>query len=365
MFRLILKTALLTCVLTGIWIKFSKQVKWYDLDAHQIKLKSRIPTSGGIAIFVGFWLMSLFQLGNLILSKQYFGVFLASLIVLITGIVDDRYELSPFKKLFGILIASNVVYFVSDVTFATTLLPYASPIVYHILEYLFTIGWLTLVCNAINLIDGLDGLATSTMIISLIALIFITLNFSLSIPLVLTTMLLILLGSLFGFLPWNWTPAKVYLGDTGSLWIGFMYGVLTVNQLKNASFYSLILPMILYAVPLIDTVFAVIRRFLNKQRITEGDNQHIHHRLLSLGLKEWQVVLIMNGITISFSALAILTQLFREWRQVILLMIILLVIGLIGWMLWINYHQTQQMCKKDKENINIHEKRKTKDKNIK
>ncbi|MBG9983001.1 undecaprenyl/decaprenyl-phosphate alpha-N-acetylglucosaminyl 1-phosphate transferase [Aerococcaceae bacterium DSM 111020] len=349
MLRLIFITAALTCILTGIWIQLSKRMGWYDLDAHQIKQRSRIPTSGGIAIFVGFWLMTLIHLGELILTEQYFGIFLASMIVMITGVVDDRYELSPFNKLLGIFIASNVVYFVSDVTFSTTLLPYASPNVYQTLEYLFTIGWLILVCNAINLIDGLDGLATSTMIISLTALIFITLNFSLSIPFVLTTMLLILLGSLFGFIPWNWMPAKVYLGDTGSLWIGFMYGVLTVTQLKNASFYSLILPMVLYAVPLIDTVFAVIRRCLKKQRITEGDNQHIHHRLLSLGLKEWQVVLMMNGITIAFSALAILTQLFREWRQVILLVIILLVIGLLAWMLWINYDQAQKMYQREKE----------------
>lgn len=339
MMDIVLYAAIATGVLTGLWLYWSKKWRWFDRDDHEIKNRKRIPTSGGIAIFIGFWLIVFIRLGDLMFTQQYLGIFLASLIVLITGLLDDCYELSPIQKMLGLFVASNVVFFVSNVTFSTTLLPHASPLVYQMLEYLFTIGWLLLVCNAINLIDGLDGLATSTMVISLFALVFITINFSLSIQLVLTTMLLTLLGALLGFLPFNWSPAKIYLGDTGALFIGFMYGVLTVSQLKNASFYSLFLPMILYAVPLFDTAFAIIRRLIKRQKITEGDNQHIHHRLLHLGLKEWQVVLIMNVITIAFSGLAILTQLFREWRQVILMVIILMMISLAAWVLYISYKQ--------------------------
>lgn len=349
MVKLVLISAVTTAVLTGLWLYFSKRLYWFDRDDHQIKKRKVIPTSGGIAIFVGFWLIIFLYLGDLILSRQYLGIYFASLVVLVTGLLDDRFELTPLQKTSGLFIASNVVFFVSNVTFSTTLLPNASPYVYQLLQYLFTIGWLLLVSNAINLIDGLDGLATSTMIISLLALVTITLNFSLSIQFVLTVMLLVLLGTLIGFLPFNWAPAKIYLGDTGALFIGFMYGVLTVTQLKNASFYSLILPMLLYAVPIFDTVFAVIRRMLKRQKITQGDNQHIHHRLMHLGLKEWQVVVLMIIITTAFSGLAILTQLFKQWRQVILLIIILLLVGLLVWMLYASYKQQRETCESKDE----------------
>ena len=107
--------------------------------------------------------------------------------------------------------------------------------------------------------------------------------------------------------------------------------------------------MLLYAVPIFDTVFAVIRRMLKRQKITQGDNQHIHHRLMHLGLKEWQVVVLMIIITTAFSGLAILTQLFKQWRQVILLIIILLLVGLLVWMLYASYKQQRETCESKDE----------------
>lgn len=308
----LLGTALFSAVLTFSLIKL------YQKFANKPTKRQVIPPLGGIAIFISFWagFFSLFP--SLMFNSSQWNTFLASGIILLTGIIDDQFVLNPRQKSVGILLAANVIYFMADIEFSTALLPAISPNVFNILSYVLTIAWIYFVTNAINLLDGLDGLASSVSVVSLLTLAITTYYFSLSIRIVVLMMLLLLAASIIGFLPFNWFPARIYLGDTGALFIGFMYATLTVTNLKNASFFSLIIPIILYIVPLFDTSFAIFRRLMTGRSLIERDEDHIHHRLLRLGMSEPQVVLIMLGTTLVFSILAILSHAYPHWRNYIL-----------------------------------------------
>ncbi|UUX32944.1 MraY family glycosyltransferase [Fundicoccus culcitae] len=332
-FAVLLLTSILSYVFTLIITKLAYRYQWFDKDPHQIKdSQLRIPSFGGIAIFLSFWIGVFVLFPNLLYSAEHLSLLLASIVIVITGLIDDVYELSPLKKTFGILLAANIVYFFTDVEFSSALLPVASPAVFNLVSYIATIVWIYLVTNSINLLDGLDGLASSVTATSLLSLAIITYFFSLSIRMTFLFMILLLLAAILGFLPHNWAPAKIYLGDTGALFIGFMYATLTVTNLKNASFYSLIVPVTLYAVPIFDFVYAFLRRMVNGQPVTEADQEHIHHRLLKLGLSEKKIVGLMISITLLFSGVAILANLLPSyrwlWAIVTLLMIFAMFLGM-------------------------------------
>lgn len=279
---------------------------------------------GGLAIFLSFWggFFALYPV--LLFNSPQWRMCLASLVIVITGLLDDYLELKPWQKSIGILLAANIIYFWTGLEFSSVLIPNLSPLLFDVLSYLLTIFWIYFVTNALNLLDGIDGLVSSVSITSLMTLIIMTFISSLSIRLTFIMMLILLTATILGFLPFNWYPAKIYLGDTGALFIGFMFASLSVFNLKNVSFFSLILPIMFYAVPLFDTSYSIIRRLLKGQSIVQKDEDHIHHRLLRFGLSVPQVVLIMIGVTIVFSFLAILTQVYRQIRDVILIMAALL-----------------------------------------
>lgn len=284
------------------------------------------PSFGGLAVFCSFWLGFFVMFPTLLIYSPQWNIFLASLVVLVTGVLDDYFELRPWQKSMGILIAANMIYFMADVTFSSILIAGVPTWLFEILAYLLTIGWIYFVTNAINLLDGVDGLVSSVSITSLITLSFMTYISSLSIRLTFIMMLVLLAAAILGFLPFNWYPARIYLGDTGALFIGFMFATLTVYNLKNVSLFSLIIPILFYAVPLFDTSYAIIRRLLTGQSMVEKDEDHFHHRLLRYNFSVPQVVVLMIIITIIFSGIAILSQLYLQIRGILISISILLII---------------------------------------
>lgn len=274
------------------------------------------PNYGGIAVFASFWLGFFTMFPVLLFNSPQWNIFLASAIVLLTGIIDDYFELKPWQKTLGILIAANVIYFYTDVAFSSVLIAEVPAWLFDSLAYVLTIAWIYFVTNAMNLLDGLDGLVSSVATTSLVTLTVMIYISSLSIRLTLIMMLVLLAASILGFLPFNWFPAKIYLGDTGALFIGFMFATLTVYNLKNISIFSLIVPILFYAVPLFDTSYAIGRRFLNGQSMVERDEDHLHHRLLRQGFTVPQIVILMIGITLVFSVFAIFSQIYHQFRWV-------------------------------------------------
>lgn len=312
-----LQVTLLSFVLTAVLLNIAKRRKWLDKDPHQIQVnQKKVASYGGIAIFFSFWIGAIFTIPQLLSSSNQFWLFIASIVILIVGIVDDTIELNPIQKSLGILLAANLLYFKAGIEFSSALLPEASPLFFEILSYSATIIWIYAVTNAVNLIDGVDGLASSVSIVSLITLIITTYFFSLSIRMAFLTMLILLTGSILGFLPFNWVPARIYLGDTGALFIGFMYAALSVSNLKNASLFSLLVPVLIYMVPLFDASYAMMRRFLTNKPIGQADREHLHHRLLRFGFSKRQVVLSMICITFTFSLIAIFSHIWPNYRVI-------------------------------------------------
>lgn len=316
--------------------RIAKKYQWYDKDAHAIKEHAKqIPALGGLALFFSFWIGMWGLFPQNLWQGNMGSILLGSTIILITGIIDDFVELSPLKKSLGIFIAANVIYFMGQITLSTKLFPDLPNQWFGILTYLATIGWIYIVTNAVNLLDGLDGLASSVSLTSLLTLVIIHYAFSQSIRMTHFAMMLLLCAALIGFLPHNWHPAKIYLGDMGALFIGFMYATLTVSDLKNATFFALLVPVVLYVVPIFDTVYAMCRRVLSGQSLAQADSEHMHHRLLRFGIPENQVVWVMVGVTILFSALAILSYMYPASRQILISIIVALVAGMVIGMKWL------------------------------
>lgn len=326
-----LTTALLCALLTYGLIRWSKRRQVYDLDPYRIKPQSKVATFGGTALFISFW-------AGVYLLKIPFSPFIktlafSSLIVLVTGIIDDYHPLSPFQKSIGILIASHLLYFQTDVQIAPYyLLHTLSTSVKQSLIYLATIGWLYFLTNSVNLLDGLDGVASSVSATSLMMLALISLNFSTTVQMSLIQMMLLLCCAIIGFLFFNWPPAKIYLGDTGSLFIGFMCAVFSVSGLKNASFYTLLVPLLVYLIPVFDTFYALIRRLLSGRSISKGDQEHLHHRMLHSGWQVQQIIFGLVSLTLVSGILASLTYTYYKYRHAILMAVILLILSLILWM---------------------------------
>lgn len=273
-------------------------------NARRVNTKP-MPTMGGLAIFLAFTFATFVLLRPQFNTHMLFSLFGAETVVIITGMIDDIKELTPKQKMFGLTIAALVVYFLAGVRMTEVNLGFLH----------FELGWLSLpvtllwilgITNAVNLIDGLDGLATGVSIIALSTMGIIGFFFLTTAEVGTPIMIFTLVAALIGFLPHNFHPAKIFLGDTGSLFIGFMLSVLSLQGLKNVTFISLIIPIIALGVPITDTLFAIIRRLLNRVPITQADKHHLHHRLMQMGLTHRQTVLVIYGIELIFSMIALL-----------------------------------------------------------
>lgn len=284
------------------------------------------PSYGGLAVFISFWLGFFTMFPVLLFTSPQWNIFIASLIVLITGIIDDYYDIKPWQKTLGILIGANLIYFNTGLTFSSVLIEGVPSWLFGAFAYVLTIGWIYFVTNAVNLLDGLDGLVSSVSITSLVTLSIMTYISSLSIRLTFIMMLVLLAAAIVGFLPFNWFPAKIYLGDTGALFIGFMFATLSVYNLKNVSLFSLIIPILFYAVPLFDTSYAIVRRFLSGQSMVEKDEDHLHHRLLRQGFSVPQIVWMMILTTAVFSAIALLSQIYLHLRWLLIFLSAVLIV---------------------------------------
>lgn len=306
-FIFVLLTIGLSAILTPIVRKISIKIGAVDEPNKRRVNKVPIPTMGGLAIYIAFFL-AIFFLQPITLETSI-PIFIAATIVIITGIIDDVKDIRPSLKIFGLLVATLIVIFMNNLIVERVNIPFYGDLFLPIwIGVPFTILWILAITNAINLIDGLDGLASGVSIISLTTIGVISLFFlgHGNTHIQVTIMIFTLVGAILGFLPYNFYPAKIYLGDTGALFIGFMISVLSLYGLKNITIISLLIPMVILGVPITDTVYAMLRRYLNKKPISSADKDHMHHRLMSLGLTHRQTVLLIYVISGIFSAIGLL-----------------------------------------------------------
>ncbi|KRM69469.1 glycosyltransferase family 4 protein [Apilactobacillus ozensis] len=330
-----------TMIISAVITPFIRKLafRWGAVDDPNKRRVNKIPmpTLGGLAIFIAYTIATMFLLRNQMPTQSLYGIFAGELIIILTGVIDDIYVLKPRQKVLGISLAALAVYFLGNVQMNTIGLPFLGNIGLGWLSLPITWIWILAITNAVNLIDGLDGLATGVAVIALTTM-GITGMFFLNVGnTYVSIMIFALVASCLGFLPYNFFPARIYLGDTGSLFIGFMISVFSLNGLKNATFITVIIPVIILGVPITDTVYAILRRMLNKQPISHADKHHLHHRLMQIGLTHRQTVLVIYGIALIFSFISLLYPISNLWGTILLTVATLLglelfveAIGLVG-----------------------------------
>ncbi len=262
--------------------------------------KRAVPKLGGVGIFLAF------LVGYMLFGEQSLrmnSILIGSFIIILTSIIDDIKPIRAYQKLIGHIIAACVIVFyggilLSDIT------AFGFYINFGKLAYPITIFFIVACTNIINLIDGLDGLSggiCSIFYITIAIIGFYQARYG-SLVMVLT---FIMLGSTLGFLVHNFYPAKIFAGDSATF-MGFIISIITLLEFKGAALTSLFVPLMILAIPILDTSFAIIRRLLKRQPIFAPDKEHIHHQLLGMNFSQRTTVLIIYGINILFALASIL-----------------------------------------------------------
>lgn len=288
-------------VLSPLVIKFANKIGLVDKPDERRVHKKIMPRAGGLAIFGGF-IAAVIYVSTI--SNFPKGIIIGAAIIVLTGFLDDKYQIKPIQKLFGQGLATVIVLLDGfQITYIT--IPFTDTMV-HITPALaipISIIWIIGVTNAINLIDGLDGLAGGVSAIAATSIFIMAIIMG---NIQVALLALALIGSIIGFLFFNFHPAKIFMGDTGSLLLGFLLAVFSVISFKQITLVTLFVPIIILAVPIVDTLIAIVRRRMNNQRIMDADKNHLHHRLLDIGLSHKQAVLYIYGIAVVFGTSAIL-----------------------------------------------------------
>lgn len=284
--------------------------------------KKIMPRMGGLAIYLAF-LIGIFILWPD--SSFTLPLIVGSVIIIITGILDDMYSLSPRVKMVAHFFAALVIV-QSGISVTFINLPFNGVLHLYWLSVPLTLLWIMGITNAINLIDGLDGLAVGVSSIVLMTIAGLSLTEG---NVFVFTVSTILLGSTLGFLPYNFHPAKIFMGDTGSYFLGYVISVLALLGFKNVTLFSLVVPIILLAVPISDTLFAIVRRLVNKKPLTAPDKSHLHHCLLRYGFSQRQTVVLIYGMSAMFALAAILFSTSTLLGSMIIIIGVMLVIELV------------------------------------
>lgn len=309
-------------LVTPLIIKFAPRVGAVDVP-NERKVHSReVPRLGGLAIVISFYLGVVFFLPS---STFLNGVLWGSFVIVVTGVLDDIFALSAKWKLTGQMISATIVV-LSGLYIKFMHIPFIGQIDIGWWGIPLTFVWILTVTNAINLIDGLDGLAAGISVIVLSTIVYLSLP-GLN---VVVQSAFVLIASILGFLIYNFHPAKVFMGDTGALFLGFMISVLSLLEFKNVTLFSLLVPALILGVPLSDTIFAVIRRLVNKKSISSADKSHLHHRILKLGFTHLQTVFILYCVSAIFSIAAILFSRSTLWLSIVVIFFVLFFIELLG-----------------------------------
>ncbi|MFB4259295.1 undecaprenyl-phosphate alpha-N-acetylglucosaminyl 1-phosphate transferase [Shouchella clausii] len=314
---------------TPLVIKWAHRFGFVDQPNKRKVHQKPMPRIGGLTFIFGTGIGLLAVADQLAADWQTTVAILAGALPIIAiGLLDDKLALRARTKLLFQLLSASIVVIGSGVSIDFISIPFGERIDLGLLSSIVTMIWLIAMMNAINLIDGLDGLAAGVAIIALSTMLVIAagnpaaygLVFAFGFPLI---------GSVGGFLIFNFHPAKFFMGDTGSLFLGYMIGILsTMGFFKSVTIVSVVVPLFILGVPILDTVFAIIRRKLNRQKIGSPDKGHLHHCLLNRGYGHRQAVLTIYGVSLLFAACAILLSMSSLWFSLLVLIVVALLIQL-------------------------------------
>lgn len=328
---------------TPYTIKFAKKKDIVSGEKGSRRMHNKqMPKFGGPAVILGFLVAVIYLLiimnmeGSINLfgwqeyGNKLLGMFLGIIVIAITGIVDDIKEIKPIVKLSGQLLAA-IIAISFGIRIEEISWPFlATPEIGEAMSIFITICWIVGITNAINLIDGLDGLSSGISLISSISLLIIfILNGSSTVSILLITALA---GALVGFIPFNFSPAKTFIGDTGSNFLGYSLSIISIlGVAKTYTAIVIVVPIIVLAVPIFDTIWAIIRRVKkgkSLKAIVSADNGHLHHKLVQRGFSPKQAVLILYGISASFGIFAVILFESGIWKALSFMLMVIVAIAL-------------------------------------
>ena len=294
-----------------------------------------IPRFGGLSIFLGS--MAAMIIPATMNSSIRIAMF-GGLLMYLTGVADDIYDLKPMIKFSAQVLTASLMFALGiRIRFINLMLAPLSngsqAMIYfgEGLAYLITVLWIVGITNAVNLMDGLDGLAAGSTAIMSIALAYVAYIHGIRLgAMPVCIAFCAVAAGCIGFLPYNFSPAKTFMGDGGALYLGYMIAVLSViSPLKRATFVGAIIPMLVLAVPIFDTVFAMLRRVFRHESIMKADRGHLHHHLMAAGFGQRRSVLIMYGIVGIMGVAAVLISRELYIDALFLMVIALLYLGII------------------------------------
>lgn len=353
-------------VLTPYTMRLAKKVGAIDIPNDRRVNNKPMPRLGGLAVICGFLVSTIYLIIvmnlehsiNLFGSEQYWlkllGMFLGITVLGVTCFIDDSKGIPSWAKLIAQIVAAVIVV-ICGVRIENINLPFLDNKIWlhDWFSYILTIGWIIGITNAINLIDGLDGLSSGISLISCVSLLIIfTLNES---PLIAILLITALGGAIMGFLPFNFSPARTFIGDTGSNFLGFALSIISIlGVAKTYTAIVLIAPIIVLALPIFDTLYAIVRRLINGKSIKavfKADKGHLHHRLMKKGYTQKQAVFILYGLTATFGMFAVILLESGIWKALSFALLVIAFMA-IGYKDLLKVKPQEDMTEKiDEENI--------------
>ena len=294
-----------TLCLSAILVPFvNKAASALDIVAKENKRTihhGRIARIGGMAVYLAFIIGAAIFLKA---DRQINAILVGGFIVFSIGFLDDIYDLPPKVKLLAEFVATTILVFYGDVSLKRFSIPFLPDMQFDYLATLVTFIWVIGITNAINLIDGLDGLCAGISTIVLVVIAFTSVSFQRQ---DIASISILLAGAICGFLCYNFHPASIFMGDCGALFIGFMISAISLLGFgyKSSAFFTLGAPIVMLAIPIMDTMIAILRRKLKKKKFSEADKEHLHHTLmfkLDLGQTRSVIILYMTTILFALSA---------------------------------------------------------------
>ena len=290
-FKIILIPLIISTLLTPFIKRYSIYAKSYALENERTVHHGKISRIGGVAIYLAFFITMAFFVST---DRALSGIVIGGSIMFFAGLIDDLIDMKPIVKL-ALEIAAAIVLIYYGVS-VDVIRIFGVVIDIPFLTVLFTVIWIAGITNAVNLMDGLDGLAGGMSVVILVVIGCLAL---VERRIDVVTITFILAGATFGFLIFNAHPASIFMGDCGSLFLGFMISAISLLGFKSSTIVTLALPMLLLMLPIIDTLSAILRRTLKGMKFMQADKSHIHH-LLMKQFGHGKTVIIMCGITSLF-----------------------------------------------------------------
>ena len=313
---------ILALVFVPICKRIGFNLEIYALENKRTVHHGKIVRVGGLAIYCAFMVaMAVFMDADSTLNA----ILLGSSVVFLGGLIDDMFNIKPIVKVLFQLVAALIVIYFGKIGLTELSLPFGITLNLGALGLLVSIVWIVGISNAINLIDGLDGLCAGTSFI--VCCVIGLLGFFMG-RRDICILCLVLCGSTLGFLPYNFNPASIFMGDCGALWLGFLLACFSLLGFKTASFITIVLPILALFIPISDTMLAIIRRKLRGQSISQADREHLHHILMyRMHFGHRNTVIALYLITTLYGIAAIVTY-FNEGIGLILVLILMVIFEL-------------------------------------